>query len=227
MALIATPTISSITKTDDGSVTNITDATVYGSPNPNRVDVVVDLLAFKVDEDLVETGLEVATYDQETEDAFVVTNTTDGHQKFVLIITPEYSNITPYPQYSAVFYNDRYYRVTALTPITGVLPTDVGNWEQITIEDLYESLGTSSESPNVEIGIVQQVLTFSASQCLGDLASQNAKHNCGGDCHDPKLKQKFDELWLLVYTASIASSRGLYTAGEGMMRMAESYCDCC
>jgi hypothetical protein len=227
MALTATPTISSIAKTDEGSTTIITDATVYGSPNADRADVVVDLLAYKVDEELAKTALTITTYDAETEDTFEVTNTIDGHQQFVLVITPEYSGITAYPQYSAVFYQDAYYRVTALTPITGVLPTDVGNWEVVTIEELFEAVDTSSESPNVAIGMVQQVLTFSASQCLGDLATQNAKTNCAGDCKDPKLKQKFDELWLLVYTSSVASSRGLFTAGEGMMRMAESYCDCC
>lgn len=227
MALTATPIVSSIAKTDEGSTTNISDSTTYGSPELARVDVAVGLLAYKVDEDLVETGLDIAEYDPADATSFEVTNTIDGHQKFILFIVPNYDNAELYSQYDTVFYNNAYYRLIVTGPISGTLPTDIDSWEIMTLEELYEAIGSAEEATNISVGIVQQVLTFSASQCLGDLASSNAKTNCAGDCKDPKLKQKFDELWLLIYTSAIASTRGNYTSGEKMMRMAEAYCDCC
>lgn len=229
MALTALPTITSVDKTDDGSNTVIADSTVYGGLNPLRTAVAVALLAFKVDEDLVETALTIQSYDPESVTSFTVTNTIDGHQKFVLLIFNEYDSGTVYNEFDAVFYplTGLYYRSISTSPFSGVDPTNTTNWEVVTPTQIYDAIDTGNESANVITGTLQTVLTFSATQCLGDIAPLNAKANCGsGNCKDDKLEQKMNELWLLVFTATLASTRQQYLEGERMMRLAENYCDC-
>lgn len=229
MALTAAPTITTINRVDDESTTVITDSTVYGGANPDRTEVAVYLLAYKVDEDLEETALTVQTYDQDSATTFTVENDTDGHQKFVMLIADDYDNAREYEQYEVAYRaaDELLYRFTSATPATGQAPPNTDYWEVTTAEEIYEAIDTDEESTNVVVGIVQQVLTFSAGQCLTLLASRNAKENCCGECKNPKLKEDVDSLWQLVYTATLASNIGEYTAGERMMRTAEQYCDCC
>ncbi len=228
MALTALPTIDSIVKTDDGSDTIIADSTVYGSPNADRNEVAVYLLPFKLNEDLEETALVQDDYDPETVTEFTVTNTTDGHQKYVQIIVDNYAGGTTYNQYDAVYYPTTgfLYKSKQSTPFSGVVPTNTTNWDVVTAQDLYEAIGSVEEATNVIVGIVQTVLTFSAQQCLTELAEDVAKEGCCDDCNNTKLKESFENLWLLVYVATISASRGKYTQGERFMREAETYCDC-
>lgn len=230
MALVALPTITSINKVDDESTTIITDSTVYNTGgNPARSAVAVYLLAYKVDEDLEETSLTVQSFDQDDATTFTVENTIDGHQKFILLIVDDYNNATEYDRYDVVYRpaDGLLYRSTSVTPITGQAPPNTTYWEVVDPVDLYEAIDETEESANLVVGVVQQVLTFSAEQCLAILASRNAKDNCCGVCNNPKLKEDVDMLWHLVYVSTIASNIGEYTAGERNMRSAEQYCDCC
>jgi hypothetical protein len=229
MPLLSLPTISEIVKTDDGSETVIADSTVYGGANPARVDVGVHLLAFKVDEDLEEVAMTVEDYDPNAVTSFTVTNTTDGHQKFVMLIFDDYDAADTYERYDTVFRpaDGLLYRSISVAPITGQAPPNATYWEVVTKTQVYDSIDTATESANVVVGSVQQVLTFSSGQCLTTLASRNAKENCCGTCKNPKLKDDTDNLWMLIYTATAASNVGRYTEGEVMMRMADNYCDCC
>jgi hypothetical protein len=229
MALTALPTITSINKVDDGSTTVITDSTVYGGANPLRTATAVYLLAYRVDEDLEETSLTVQSFDQDDATTFTVENTIDGHQKFILLIVDDYNGATEYDRYDVVYRpaDGLLYRSMSVAPITGQDPPDTTYWEVVTATELYEAIDTAEESVNLVVGIVQQVLTFAAGQCLSILASRNAKDNCCGECKNPKLKEDVDMLWHLVYVSTIASNIGEYTAGERNMRVAENYCDCC
>lgn len=226
MALTALPTITSVAKTDTGSVTNITDSTVYGGSNPARNLNAVYLLAFKVDEFLVETGLTINTYAPATDTTYTITNTIDGYQKYVLFIVPNFNMGSTYAHYDLVYSSGIIYRSKSVSPLTGVLPTDTTNWEVITINIAYAAIGTSSASLNTVVGIVQTILTFASSQCLGDVASENAERNCCGECNDPRLQDKFERLWSLVYFANLASGRQKYIEGERFARDIDSYCDC-
>jgi hypothetical protein len=226
MALTLTPQIGTITKTDDGSTTQILDSTNYGSPEVERNTKAVYLLAFKVDEELEETALTIETYDPETVTEWVVENTTDGHQKFVLLVVQIYQALEQYEANDVVFYNDLLYRNVSGGNLTGTTPGTDANWSAVTSAEVYALIDTAEEAPNLLLEVVQTVLTFAAQQCLGTIAAQHAKENCGGTCGDSRLKDKFDELWTLIYVANIASTRGKYTEGERQMRMAETYCDC-
>ncbi len=229
MALTPLPTISSISLIEDGSTTNIADSTVYGSPNAARADVGVALLAFKVDADLVETELEIEEYDYNTDSTYVVTNTLDGNQKFVLIIADDYVGATTYNQYDVVFYptTSLFYQATEPGTVSGVIPTDTNEWAPIDPADIYANVDTATEAGNIVIGIIQTVLTFAAEQCLGDLATEVAKESCCDDCTPSKTREKFENLWTLVYVSQIANTRQKYIEGENFMREAETYCNCC
>jgi hypothetical protein len=226
MALIPNPTLGVITKTDDGSTTTVTDATNYGAPEVERNTKAVYLLAFKVDEDLVEVGLDVETNDPLTVEDFTVENTTDGHQKFVLLIVQIYQGGEQYEDNDVVYYDGVLYQNVSGGNLTGSTPAVGVNWAVVTADDIYELIGTADEPANLLYEVLQHVLAFTAEQCLGEIAPAHAKANCCGECTNPALETKFRELWLLIYVANIASNRGRYTEGERYMRSAENYCDC-
>jgi hypothetical protein len=229
MALTALPEINSIVKTDEGSNTIITDSTVYGGANPDRNEVSVHLLAFKVDEDLEETALTDEDYDPILVEEFTVVNTDDGHQKFILFIIDFYNSLTTYAPNAVIYHigTSAIYQNTSGVGSTGATPGVDATWEVITEEELYASIGTETEPDGLVYDVLQTVLTFQAQACLGLKASAHAKSNCAGCTDNPKAKDDFDELWLLVYLAAVASTRERFTEGERFMRSAEKYCDCC
>lgn len=228
MPLVALPTITAINKTDTGSETIIHDSTVYGGSDPARISQSVHLLAYKVDEKLDETNLQIASYDPLIVEDFTVTNTIDGHQRFVLVIVPRYDVGTAYTFHQAVYNTSGggLYQSISASPVTGSDLNDTAIWRPVLVDDLYNYIGTSDNAPNVIFGIKETVLTFSAAQCLGDLARKNAKENCCDGCGNEKVKEDFDNLWLLVFVANIASERSQFTDGEIDMRQADNYCDC-
>lgn len=224
MALTAILTIGDITRTDDGSTRALTDDTTYGGAELARAAVAVYLLAYKVDEDLEEAVLAIAEYDVTTDAEFTVTNSTDGHQKFALIIIPNYSGVTAYVENDVVYDSDTLYK--ALQASTGQDLSDPDYFEEIDITTVYATINHAEEPGNISYDIEQTVLTFSAQDCLTEIAALDAKDNCRGACKNPKIRQDMENLWLLVYGATVASNQGKYTEGEVMMRMAENYCNC-
>lgn len=228
MALTANPTIGTIVRTDEGSNTPIIDSTTYGGVNDDRNEVSVHLLAYKVDEDLEETALTVEEFDPTDVEEFTVQNSEDGHQKFIMFIIPLYAGLTSYPMYSVVYHTatERIYYNNSGSTISGITPGADSSWTALDLDEVYELLDTNGEPENLVYTILQTVLTFEAQACLGLKASSHAKANCSGCSEDPKAKDEFDELWLLVYMASVAATRQKYTEGERFMRAAEKYCDC-
>lgn len=226
MALTGILTIASLTKTDEGSNTNLTDATVYGGANPLRSATASALLAFKVNESLEETALDVTPYDPASAVNFVVENTIDGHQKFVLLIILRYSVASTYNLHDVVYNvsNGLYYKSISATPIIGVDPTNPGSWVLTTPDEIYETIGTATAPPNLVYTITQTVLTAATKVQVGLYAIQNAKDNCCDGCSNPKLRDQFTELWSLIYAADTASVYEMYTEGEKFMRLADSYC---
>jgi hypothetical protein len=226
MALSPLPAVQSITVTSTGSTTTVVDSTVYGTPNLDRNEVAVYLLAFKVSEDLTETSLDIAANDPLVVTQFIVTNTIDGWQRFLLMPIPIYDNGTAYAANSVVYEAGTLYKNISNATSTGQLPSaNPAIWEEENTMDIYTSVGTSTEVPNVPIGVAQTVLTIKSQQCLGDIAPENARENCAGCGGDSRLKRKFDELWLLVYLGTLSSLQEKYIEGERFMRTAEDYCD--
>lgn len=229
MALSPIYSISSIAPSTAGSVTNLIDETVYGGANPARNTYAVYLLANKVsetDSGLQEDGLVVQAYDPLTADAWVVENTIDGYQKFIFFTIPIYSPAVVYNQYSIVYYEGVIYQTVSAAPVQGIIPTEGANWVVTTISQIYAMMDTATEPPNLILSILGTVLTYEGQRCLGIYAPLHAKANCGGCAGDPAIKEKFEDLWLLVFNANIASLRQKFIEGERFMRSAELYCDC-
>lgn len=228
MALSANPQIDEVVLTDEGSNTLVSDDTTYGLPELTRSEVGVFLLAYKVDEDLVHTALTIETYDPTVVTSWTIENTIDGYQKYVMLIVPSY---TSSPTFNA---NDVVWDITTHSiyqNISGAVANsvpleDTDTWAVKTAQEVYDLLDTASEPSNLVIGETSTVLTIKAKQCLGNLAPQHAKENCPGCPGNAKLKEQFDDLWLLIYLAAVASSRQKYVEGERFMRSAENYCDC-
>lgn len=229
MALTATPQIGQIVKTTEGSNTIIVDSTTYGGDNEERNEVSVHLLAFKVDADLEETALEIESYDPTSVTSFTVTNGDDGHQKFILFIIPLYSSLVTFADKALVYHTDTetIYQNTSDGDVTDVTPGSDSTWTEVSLETVYELIDTDNDPSNLILDILQTVLSFQAQACLGLKATAHAKSNCSGCNGNPKAKEDFDELWLLVYLAAVASTRERFTEGERFMRSAEKYCDCC
>lgn len=230
MALTPAFSITSTSITDDGSETNLQDDTVYGGSEFARAAVAIALRAVKVDEDLSETTLTITDYDVETDADFVVTNTTDGWQKYYFSIIPEYNSGTTYQDNYVVYYasTERYYRARAsAAPFSAVVPTNTTNWLVVTHQDIIDAIDTSTEADNVVTQVVQTVLTFATRQCLDDVVIDVASGGCCDDCDETKLRIKRDKLFDLVYGMQVASSRQLYLKGEIFAREAENYCDNC
>jgi hypothetical protein len=233
MALTPSITISSVAPITDGSVTNILDETVYGDPEAERNTLAVYLLAHKVTETgtdtaptLEETEVTVQTYDPLTATDWVVENGVDGYYKYIQLIIPVYDSDDTYEQYDLVYYDGAIYQNTEATPLQGVDPTENVAWVVYTAEEIYALMDTAAEPQNLVISILGFVLTYASQQCLGILAPKHARVNCCGCAGDIALKEKFDELWLLVFNANIASTRLRFIEGERFMRSADLYCEC-
>lgn len=228
MALTPILQITSVAPSGENSVTHVSDDTVYGGVNPARNTLAVYLLANKVTEGttLQETPLVVQTYDPLTVEDWIVENTIDGYQKYILLIFPIYNPAGTYTQYQTVFYNGSLYQSVSAAPLQGVTPGEDSSWEIRTPQQIYAVMDTATEPPNLTIVILGYVLTYAAQKCLGLLAPKHAKANCAGCAGNPALKEKFDDLWLLVFNANIASTRQKFIEGERFMRSAELYCTC-
>lgn len=231
MALTLALEKTSISITDEITYTNLTDSTSdYGlAGNAARNTLAVFLTAYKVDIDLVETALTVATYDPETATTFTITNSIDGHQRFKFCVIPRYSASTTYLQYDVVWNgtDETWYRAK-LNSFSAIAPPNTTYWEVVSDPStLIDNDGTSSESQNLQYQILETVLDIAARQCLGGKAIDESKDACMKDCVQTKqLSKDVDAIRSLVYWMQVADSRQLYTKGEKFARLADSYCKC-
>lgn len=226
MALTPALAVSSYSKTDDGSVTNLVDNTVYGTPNADRADLALWVTAYKVDENLVESALTVQTFDPETATTFIVENTIDGHYKVYLAIVEDYDNGNTYEQYDVVWYSstEAFYRCKVASS-TGVIPTNTTNWEVIADPTtLIANDGTASESVNLTWQILQFIVTFNSQVCMGNLVVSQDDCGCSSDTRTDKAIKELEQL---IRGMLIADGRQLYTKGEKYARIATNICNDC
>jgi hypothetical protein len=217
----------------DGIESTWEDNTVYGGANPDRNEVAVYLTAYKVDEDLEETELDVETFDPETADEFTTTNGDDGWHKYYFVIVDNWLVGTTYTKYDLVWSTSQnaFYEYINDTDTAGNLVTNTTYW--LVVADpttKIENVGTDEESGNLIYQVVNKVLDFQTSICYIKAASQFAKEVCdnSGECAcDTRLGKQFTKIRNLFASLPLNESTGKYLEGEKNARLAEKYCDDC
>jgi len=228
MALTANFTRSAIAE----ETSTFIDETVYGGANIDRIEVSIWFTGYKVDEDLVETALEVTTFDPEAATEFTITNGIDGYHKYNFVIIEHWLVGTTYNQYDLVWSVDEqaFYEYINATPSAGNLVTNPTYFAVVADPcTKIANVGTASESGNLIYQVIGKIVSYQTSICYIKAASKHAKENCkGADCGcDTRLGKLFHKIRDLFNNMTINESTGQFIDGERNARMAEKWCDDC
>lgn len=209
-----------------------TDSTVYGSGNPNRNQVAVYLTAYKVDEDLVETALDVDSFDPETATTFTTDNGIDGWHKYYFVIVNNWLIGTTYNTYDVVWAPspNKWYQYTAIASTSGHAVTETAYFTEINDPTaLIANVGTSSASANLVYEVVNKIISYQSSICFNKAAALYAKQCCDEDCNDcdTRLGRLFNKIFGLFTNLPINETTGQYLQGEKNARLLSNYCDDC
>lgn len=219
--------------TEDGASSTWADQTVYGAgSDPDRVDVAVYLTAYKVDEDQVETALEVTAFDPEDATTFTTENGVDGYHKYYFVIIPRWDVAVTYNQYDLVWSEDEeaFYEYINATPSSNNLVTNSTYFTAV--EDpttKIANVGTDEESGNLIYEVVGKILSYQTSICYIKAAAKHAKESCGeGACGcKGKTGKYFHKIRDLFNNLALNESTGQFLEGEKNARQAERWCDDC
>lgn len=230
MALTANLVRSTITA--PGTESTWTDETVYGGANPDRNEVALYLTAYKVDEDLVETALEVETFDPETVTEFVTTNGEDGYHKYYFIIVDNWLIGTTYNKYDLVWSTAQnlFYQYINDSPTAGNAVTNTNYFSPVADPtSLLQDIGTSEEPQNIVYQIIGKVVDFQTSICYMKASAKHAKETCdGNDCGcDSRIGRLFHKIRDLFNSLALNEAQGQFIQGEKNARLAEKWCDDC
>lgn len=201
----------------------LSDDTVFTSPVRSAVRVFAD--AFKVDFESTETAV---TLTSNTGDAQTVSSWTfpydissDGYWKYrYVIIKDEYSALTSYDIYDAVFdaSDDAVYRSKQNANIGNVL-ADTTYWELISNPaELASNFEEPSESTNIESLVYVRVLSANAAWGYANLIGENC--TCT-ECDD-EIIQPYQIASLWLNGMSIADTRSEVLKGENLARRYQS-----
>lgn len=215
-----------------GTSTNWDDDTVYGGANPDRNEVALYLTAYKVDEDLVESALEVDIFDPKTVTEFTVESTVDGWYKYYFIIIDDWLVGTSYNQYDVVWSptEEAFYQYINATPSAGNVVTNLTYFEIVADPSaLLQDIGTTEEPQNIVYQVINKVVSFATSICYAKAAAKHAKEACtGSSCGcDSKIGRLFHKIRDLFASLPLNEGQGLYIQGEKNARLAEKWCDDC
>jgi hypothetical protein len=233
MALVPNLVFGSVSA--DGTLSTLSDSTVYGTPNPNRNQVATYLTAYKVDEDLVESALVVDTFDPETVTSFTVTNVVDGRYRFKFVIVDYWSSTPVYDRYDLVWdpAQNKFYEYVNTTPSPGggsnPVVTDINYWAEVADPtSKIANVGTATEADNLLYQILEKIIDFQTAKCYADIAIAVAKEGCVQDCScKNKTVKARDRAHSLLSLMRIADTRQLYLQGERWAREAEKLCSEC
>lgn len=208
------------------------DETIYGGANPDRNEVALYLTAYKVDEDQVESALDVTTFDPKTVTQFTTTNGIDGWHKYYFIIVDDWLVGTTYNQYDVVWSptEEAFYQYINATPSAGNLVTNATYFVVVTDPSaLIQDVGTAEEPGNIVYQVINKIVSFQTSVCYIKAASRHAKVSCsGGDCGcGTKLGRLYHKIRDLFNSLPLNESLGLFIEGEKNARLAEKWCDDC
>ncbi len=216
-----------------GTSSQWSDETVYGSPNPDRSDVAVYLTAYKVDEDQVETALEVEDFDPETADEFITENTIDGWYKYNFVIIPVWLVGTTYNQYDLVWdtVTAAFYEYINASSSAGNAVTDVNYFTPVADPTVkIANVGIATESGNLIYQVINKVVAFQTSLCFIKSTSKTCKESCSptSDCTCGSRTAKLATRIRCLFTnLSLDEAQGKFLEGEKNARLAEKYCDEC
>lgn len=236
MALTASITFGAVAT--GGASYVITDITTYGGANPARNTVGVFLTAYKVNEDLDETAMTVASFLPASAATFTITIPTtddngDGWHKIYFIICDKWLIGTTYDQYDVVFDSVglKFYQYINVASSAGHLVSNTSYWSELTDPtSVIADVGTSEEPGNIVYTVTSKIIDYQTAKCFSTLVTGNARENCGEDCDcDPnsKLAKTLRKVRGLLTAMRIDDTQQLYLAGERAARLAENYCDDC
>lgn len=208
------------------------DDTVYGSPNVNRNQVAISLTAYKVDEDLVETALDIDAFDPETVTGFTTTNGDDGWHKYYFIIIDNWLIGTTYNQYDVVWSTslNKWYQYINASSTSGHAVTETAYFTEATDPTAFiADAGTDEEPGNIVYQVINKVISYQSSICFNKAAALYAKQCCEDDCDDcdTRLGRLYNKIVTLYTNLAINETTGQYLLGEQNARVLENYCDDC
>lgn len=217
----------SVSIDSDRETVTLTDSTTYGTGgNPARADVAVYVAVSKVDSEGAETVLTVTSDDSDpTTDStwsFSYSNG-DGHYKVRYVAIPDYSALTTYSIYDAV-YSSGVYRSKANSN-TGQSVSNTTWFESISDPtSLADNKDSSTESGNINSLIYQRIFTSNGQYWYGNLIADNCACT---DCSTEELLNKYVTLSILLNGAITCDERTITTTGEILCRRIQSlYSNC-
>lgn len=218
--------------TAPGTTSIWNDNSTYSTPARNQV--ALDLTAFKVDENQVESALSVVTFDPKTVTEFTTTNTIDGYYRYYFIILNDWLIDTQYTRYDIVWSPAQalFYEYINVTPSTGNLVTNPTYWNPIISPSLkLRNINTVIEPGNIQAyQIIDKVVSFQTSICFSKAVALQSKEdcNCDEDCGcGGKVAKLVDRIEDLLTTLEFDEVRGLYIEGERAARLSQKYCEDC
>jgi hypothetical protein len=205
----------------DRAAVTLNDQTTYGGANPERSDLYVFVNLYKVNYANVRTKIPTAGNDLDplTDVSWVGNYDIDGHYKWAYVAIPDYSGLTSYSKYDAVFADDKVYR-SKVDLNQGESPLDTDFWEEI--EDPAElafNKGEENESLNITSVIYVRVLVAHGQYAYANMVSDMAICT---DCDEDATLKKLSDFDTLLTAAIIADVRQEVTDGELISRRIQS-----
>jgi hypothetical protein len=194
----------------------LTDATVYGSGNPDFADTARYITGNKLTQTgTVDTAVTINSFDPKVTTDFTFDVPKDGHYQFVYIIADDWA-AGSYVTDDIVWYvpNAKFYR----TPSATSAEPSASPWIEIT--DPTSFIGGSSEPGNV-VSLVKNVIIYPFSKkAYGDASEDAALEGCN-DCERGEDVKTYEYLGVLVDGMNVANQRSKFTKGEKMARKAQ------
>lgn len=213
--------IGTVTYNSDGTEAVITDTTTYGSPNIARADAYVYLQLWKMDEDEVETVVEVDNDEPESASTWTFDSSTDGWYRALLKVIPEWVSGN-YTVGQVVAYSDGNLYISILNGVGNPLPTNLTYFSPIEFDD--EDI---IEADNVEYAYEDYLVIEQGKLCAGEAAAEWFKSKDCSNCDKVKFAESMFQKRALVITAQRYAMIDLFVKAEQIARKLETSCESC
>jgi len=197
----------------------LNDDTVYGAPNPDRVDVAVYVTGVKKNNDGADTPLVVLPIvaDPFTVASWNVESAKDGWHVFSMYAISVWDMATAYLTGEAVYDNGIIYK--ALRASTNAPPsTSVNDWQ--TVSDLSEI----NDAGNIDFTLIDINIMCRSEICYSKIVSKAAIDTCTNSC-DTLFGKLYREVDVLLQGANVKCQQESNADFETITRAMENVCE--
>lgn len=216
MALTVDLEYTAEVKNEDLFTGTLTDSTLYGAPEVERVDVAVYIAGEKIKADgTVDYDITVSysgSTDETDASTFTFDIEEDGWHRFKYAIIENWSAVPTYSTYDAVYNGGIVYQ--AIQSNTNQQPPNATYWTVVSAPtDLIDSDGTNAEVGNLQFQILDQIIYPFSKVGFGN-ACEAAALECCSDCERGEDVKLYEIMGVLVDAMSICNQREKWAKGE-------------